>query len=110
MWSRPPREDHSIFLLTNDLFNMYGNASKLIPRSTYRKNVGEGIRTITYGAHTSLVASDRSGKFVTNVTSAVGHEVCLLQMPQVGDIDARKVSIFEYYRGSPDYWRVTASA
>ena len=36
--------------LTNDLFNMYGNDPKLIPRSTYRKNVGDGIRTITYGA------------------------------------------------------------
>ena len=65
--------------LTNDLFNMYGNDPKLIPRSTYRKNVGEGIRTITYGAHTSLVASDRSGKFVTNVTTAVGHEICLMK-------------------------------
>ena len=58
---------------------MYGNDPKLIPRSTYRKNVGEGIRTITYGAHTSLVASDRSGKFVTNVTTAVGHEICLMK-------------------------------
>ena len=37
--------------ITNDLFNMYGNDPKLVPRSTYRKNVGEGIRTITYGAH-----------------------------------------------------------
>ena len=70
----------SLYLsLTNDLFNMYGNDPKLIPRSTYRKNVGDGIRTITYGAHTSLVASDRSGKFVTNVTTAVGHELCLMK-------------------------------
>ena len=68
----------SLYLsLTNNLFNLYGNDPKLIPRSTYRKNVGEGIRTISYGAHTSLVASDRSGKFITNVTSAVGHELCL---------------------------------
>ena len=44
--------------ITNDLFNLYGNDPKLIPRSTYRKNVGEGIRAITYGAHTSLVASE----------------------------------------------------
>ena len=65
--------------LTNDLFNMYGNDPKLIPRSTYRRNVGDGIRTITYGADTSLVASDRSGKFVTNVTTAVGHELCLMK-------------------------------
>ena len=65
--------------ITNDLFNMYGNDPKLVPRSTYRKNVGEGIRTITYGAHTSLVASERSGKFVTHVTTAGGHEVCLMK-------------------------------
>ena len=65
--------------LTNDLFNMYSNDPKLIPRSTYRKNVGEGIRTITFAAHTSLVASERSGKFVTNVTIAVGHAVCLMK-------------------------------
>ena len=63
--------------LTNDLFNVYRSDPKLIPRSTYRKNVGDGIRTITYGAHTSLVASDLSGKFVTNVTTAVGYELCL---------------------------------
>ena len=65
--------------LTNDLLNMYGNDPKLIPRSTYRKNAGDGIRTITYGAHTSLVALDRSGKFATNVTTAVGHEFCLMK-------------------------------
>ena len=65
--------------LTNDLFNMYGNDPKLIPRSTYRKNVGEGIRTIACGAHTSLVASEKSGRSVTNVTTAVGHEVCLMK-------------------------------
>ena len=34
--------------LTDDLFNMYCNDPKLIPRSTYRKNVGEGVRTITH--------------------------------------------------------------
>ena len=51
--------------ITNDLFNLYGNDPKFIPRSTYRKSVGEGIRALTYGAHTSQAASDRSGKFVT---------------------------------------------
>ena len=76
--------------LTNDLFNMYGNDSKLIPRSTYRKNVGEGIRTITYGAHTSLVASERSGKFVTNVTTAVGHEVCLMRCHKLATLTPEK--------------------
>ena len=76
--------------LTNDLFNMYSNDPKLIPRSTYRKNVGEGIRTITYGAHTSLVASDRSGKFVTNVTTAVGHEVCLMKCHRLATLMPEK--------------------
>ena len=70
--------------------NMYGNDAKLIPRSTYKKNVGEGTRTITYGAHTSLVASDRSGKFVTNVTSAVGHEVCLYKCHKLATLMPEK--------------------
>ena len=76
--------------LTNDLFNLYENDSKLIPRSTYRKNVGEGIRTITYGAHTSLVASERSGKFVTNVTTAVGHEICLAKCHKLATLMPEK--------------------
>ena len=84
----------SLYLtLTNDLFNMYGNDPKLIPRSTYRKNVGEGIRTITYGAHTSLVASERSGKFVTNVTTAVGHEVCLAKCHKLATLMPEKFLI-----------------
>ena len=41
--------------ITNDLFNLYGNDPKLIPRSTYRKNVGEGIRAITYGAQVRIL-------------------------------------------------------
>ena len=69
---------------------MYGNDPKLIPRSTYRKNVGEGIRTITYGAHTSLVASECSGKFVTNVTTAVGHEVCLMKCHKLATLMPEK--------------------
>ena len=76
--------------LTNDLFNMYGNDPKLIPRSTYRKNVGEGIRTITYGAHTSFVVSERSEKFVTNVTTAVGHEVCLMKCHKLATLMPEK--------------------
>ena len=76
--------------ITNDLFHMYGNDSKLIPRSTYRKNVGEGVRTITYGAHTSFVASERSGKFVTNVTTAVGHEVCLAKCHKLATLMPEK--------------------
>ena len=76
--------------LTNDLFNLYENDPKLIPRSTYRKNVGEGIRTITYGAHTSLVASERSGRFVTNVTTAVGHEICLAKCHKLATLMPEK--------------------
>ena len=76
--------------LTNDLFNLYENDPKLIPRSTYRKNVGEGIRTITYGAHTSLVASERSGRFVTHVTTAVGHEVCLAKCHKLATLMPEK--------------------
>ena len=76
--------------ITNDLFNLYGNDPKLIPRSTYRKSVGEGIRTITYGAHTSLVASERSGKFVTNVTTAVGHELCLAKCHKLATLMPEK--------------------
>ena len=75
--------------LTSDLLHKYCNDPKLIPRSTYRKNVGEGIRTITYGAHTSIVASDRSGKFVTNVTTAVGHEVCLMKCHRLATLMPR---------------------
>ena len=81
----------SLYLsLTNDLFNLYGNDPKLIPLSTYGKKVGDGIRTITYGADTSLVASDRSGKFITNVTSAVGHELCLYKCAQLATLMPEK--------------------
>ena len=95
--------------ITNDLFNLYGNDPKLIPRSTYRKNVGEGIRTITYGAHTSLVASERSGKFVTNVTTAVGHEVCLAKCHKLATLMPEKISLFEYYCSTFDYRRGTVT-
>ena len=30
----------------------YVNDSHLLPRSSYRKALGDGVRTITYGAHT----------------------------------------------------------
>ena len=84
------------------------NDPKLIPRSTYRKNVGEGIRAITYGAHTSLVASERSGKFVTNVTTAVGHEICLAKCHKLATLMPEKFTLsmyhcctFNYRRGTP---------
>ena len=90
MWSEPQKESHFILSLTTDLFNLHGNDPKLIPRSTCRKNVGDGIRTITYGAHTSLVASDRSDKLITNVTSAVGHELCLYKCHKLATLMPEK--------------------
>ena len=68
--------DHSACLeLTWELINSYLHDNQLVPRSTYRKAIGEGIRTITYGAHTSLAAHKRSNKFVTNITTAEKHEL-----------------------------------
>ena len=54
------------------------NPQDQAPRSSYQEAPGEGVRTITYGAHTSRAASDRSGRCVTHVTFACGREVCLL--------------------------------
>ena len=48
-----------------------------MPRSTYRKAIGEGVRTITYGAHTSNAASGKSGKHVTLITESVKHNATL---------------------------------
>ena len=73
------------------------------PALLIRKNVGEGVRTITYGAHTSFVASERSGKFVTNVTTAVGHEECLAKCHKLATLNARKTSLFEYHCGALDH-------
>ena len=64
--------------ITNELLNVYLNDHHLVPRSSYRKAIGEGVRTITYGAHTSLVAVQKSHKFVTNMTTADNHQHALL--------------------------------
>ena len=53
--------------ITSELLNLYLNDHHLVPRSSYRKAIGEGARTITYGAHTSLAALQKSHKFVTNI-------------------------------------------
>ena len=50
---------------------------RLIPRSTYRKAIGDGVRTITYGAHTSNAASGKSGKHVTLITESMNHNPTL---------------------------------
>ena len=60
--------------ITGELLNLYLNDNHLVPRSSYRKAIGEGVRTITSGAHTSLAASQKSHKFVTNVTTADNHQ------------------------------------
>ena len=54
-----------------------GNDPELIPDQHIER---EGVRTITYSAHTSLLHSERSKKFVTlYVTTAVGTCDVLMQ-------------------------------
>ena len=50
-------DQDSYLAITQELLNIYLNDQQLIPRSTYRKAIGEGVRTITYGAHTSFSSS-----------------------------------------------------
>ena len=57
----------------------------------YRKAIGEGIRTITYGAHTSLAASKKSRKFVTNITTADRHQPALLLCHKLATLMPRSV-------------------
>ena len=59
--------------ISGELLQQYSQNIRLIPRSTYRKAIGEGVRTITYGAHTSNAASGKSGKHVTLITESVIH-------------------------------------
>ena len=59
--------------ISEELLQQYSQNIRLIPRSTYRKAIGEGVRTITYGAHTSNAASGKSGKHVTLITESVNH-------------------------------------
>ena len=68
-------DQESYLAITQDLLNLYLNDPLLIPRSSYRKAIGEGVRTITYGAHTSLAAQKKSHKFIKkNITTAKKHE------------------------------------
>ena len=71
-------DQESYLAITQDILNIYLNDPLLIPRSSYRKAIGEGVRTITYGAHTSLAAHKKSHKFITNITTAEKHEAVLL--------------------------------
>ena len=59
--------------ISGELLHQYSQNIRLVPRSTYRKAIGEGVRTITYGAHTSNAASGKSGKHVTLITESVNH-------------------------------------
>ena len=84
--------DHESYMeILGELLNVYLNDHHLIPRSTYRKAIGEGIRTITYGAHTSLAASKKSNKFVTNITTAEKHQSALMLCPKLATLMPRSI-------------------
>ena len=63
--------------ISAEILQQYSQNIRFIPRSTYRKAIGEGVRTITYGAHTSNAASGKSGKHVTLITESVNHNPIL---------------------------------
>ena len=84
-------DQESYLAITQDLLNIYLNDSLLIPRSTYRKAIGDGVRTITYGAHTSLAAYKKSHKFITNITTAERHESALLLCHKLATLMPRSV-------------------
>ena len=56
-----------------ELLNLFLNDHHHVPRSTYRKAI-EGVRTVTYGAHTTLAAVQKSHKFATNITTPDNHQ------------------------------------
>ena len=63
--------------ISAEILQQYSQNVRLIPRTSYRKAIGDGIRTITYGAHTSEAASGKSGKHVTLITESVNHNPTL---------------------------------
>ena len=84
--------DTELYLsITSELLNLFLNDHHLVPRSTYRKAIGEGVRTITYGAHTSLAAVQKSHKFVTNITTADNHQPVLLLCHKLATLMPRSV-------------------
>ena len=99
----PERTDHMInyiacsldsemyLTITSELLNLLLNDSHLVPRSSYRKAIGEGVRTITYGAHTSLAALQKSHKFVTNITTADNHQRVLLLCHKLATLMPRSI-------------------
>ena len=99
----PERTDHMVnyiacsldlemyLSITSELLNLLLNDSHLVPRSSYRKAIGEGVRTITYGAHTSLAALQKSHKFVTNITTADNHQRVLLLCHKLATLMPRSI-------------------
>ena len=77
--------------ITGELLNLFLNDSHLVPRSSYRKAIGEGVRTITYGAHTSFAAVQKSHKFVTNVTTAENHQSVLVLCHKLATLMPRSI-------------------
>ena len=73
----PPGDKTRYEAISVELLQKYSQNLRLIPRSTYRKAIGEGVRTITYGAHTSNAASGKSGKHVTLITESMNHNPTL---------------------------------
>ena len=69
----PPGDKVRYEAISEELLQQFSQNIRLIPRSTYRKAIGDGVRTITYGAHTSNAASGKSGKHVTLITESVNH-------------------------------------
>ena len=82
-------DQDSYLAVTQDLLNIYFSDPMLIPRSSYRKAIGEGVRT--YGAHTSLAAYKKSHKFITNITTAKKHEAALLLCHKLATLMPRSV-------------------
>ena len=73
----PPGDKTRYEAISVELLQQYSQNLRLIPRSTYRKAIGDGVRTITYGAHTSNAASGKSGKHVTLITESMNHNPTL---------------------------------
>ena len=73
----PPGDKTRYEAISVELLQQYSQNLRLIPRSTYRKAIGDGVRTTTYGAHTSNAASGKSGKHVTLITESMNHSPTL---------------------------------
>ena len=99
----PERTDHMVnyiacsldlemyLSITSELLNLLFNDPHLLPRSSYRKAIGEGVRTFTYGAHTSLAALQKSHKLVTNITTADNHQRVLLLCHKLATLMPRSI-------------------